>query len=119
MAVRGVDDDDIDARLAQRGDTIERVGRGADRRADAQAAGLILAGARKFRGLLEILDRDHAAQLIVAVDHQHLLDAVLVQQALHLFLGRAFAHRDQSRLGRHDRSSPAHRAGARSAGRGA
>ena len=70
----------IDAGLAQRRDAIERVRRRADRRADAQRAALVLAGAREFGGLLEVLHGDHAGQLVVAVDDQHLLDAVLVQQ---------------------------------------
>ena len=47
MAVRGVDDDDVDAGFAQRGDALERVRRRADRRADAQAPAFVLAGARE------------------------------------------------------------------------
>ena len=39
----------------------------------------------------------------VAVHHQHLLDAMLVQQRQHLFLRRVLAHRDQALLRRHDR----------------
>jgi hypothetical protein len=103
MAVRGVDHDHVDARLAQRRDPIQGVRRRAHRRADPQAADAVLAGVRKFGGLLEILDRDHALQLVIAGDHQHLLDAVLVQQREHLFLGRVLAHRDQALLGRHHR----------------
>ena len=80
MAVRGIDDDHVDAGLAQRRDALERVRRRADGGADAQAPALVLAGAREFRGLLEILHGDHAAQFVVAVHDQHLLDAVLVQQ---------------------------------------
>ena len=38
-----------------------------------------------------------------AVDHQHLLDAVLVQQREHFFLRRVLAHGDQALLRRHDR----------------
>ena len=60
VAVRGVDHHHVDAGLAQRRDAVERVGRGADRGADAQPAALVLAGARELGGLLEILDRDHA-----------------------------------------------------------
>ena len=103
MAMRGIDHHHVDAGLAQRRDALERVLRRADRRADAQAARRILAGAREFRGLLEILHGDHAAQFFVAVDHQHLLDAVLVQQQQHFFLRRVLAHGDQPFLRRHDR----------------
>ena len=49
VAVRGVDDDDVDARLDELGDAIERVRRRADRGADAQAPVLVLAGARESR----------------------------------------------------------------------
>ena len=62
-------------------------GVGADGGADAQASALILAGAREFGGLLEVLDRDHAVQFMIAADHQHLLDAVLVQQRCTSSLG--------------------------------
>ena len=101
MAVRGVDDDHVDARLAQRRDALERVRRRADRRADAQRAAFVLAGARELGGLLEVLDRDHARELEVAVDHQHLLDAVPVQQREHFFLRRVLAHGDEPLARRH------------------
>ncbi len=84
MAVRGVDHDDVDARFAQRRDALQGIGRRAHCRADAQASDAVLARIRKFGGLLKILDGDHAFQLMVAGDHQHLLDAVLVQQREHL-----------------------------------
>ena len=87
MAVRGVHHHHVDAHLGERSDSIDGVRRGADRRATTQATALVLAGAGKFRGLLEVLHGDHAAQFVVVADHQHLLDAVLVQQALYLFLG--------------------------------
>ena len=85
MSVRGIHHHHIDPRLAQRRDPIQRVGRGAHGGADTQAPDGVLAGIRKLGRLLEILDRDHALQLMVAGDHQHFLDAVLVQQrqALH------------------------------------
>ena len=98
MPVRGVDHHEIDAGLAQRGDALERVGRRADRRADAQPAAIVLAGAREFGGLLEVLHGDHADQLVVAVHDQHLLDAMLVQQRQHFFLRRILAHGDQALL---------------------
>ena len=53
MPVRGVDDDDVDARRDQRLDALLVVGRDADRRADAQPAVLVLArvaGARSISG---------------------------------------------------------------------
>ena len=61
----------------------------------------VLAGVRKIRGLLDVLDRDHAAQLEGIVDHQHLFDAMLVQQVHDLLLARVLAHGDQTLLGGH------------------
>ena len=98
MSVRGVDDDEINARLTQRGDAIQGVGRRSHGGAYAQPAAVILAGAREFRRFLEVLHRDHADELVIAVYHQHLLDAVLVQEGEDLFLGRVLAHRDESLL---------------------
>ncbi len=42
-------------------------------------------------------------QFMIAGNHQHLLDAVLVQQRQHLVLGCILAHRDQALFRRHDR----------------
>ncbi len=119
MAVRRVDDDHVHAAVAQRRRTIERVGTGADGRADAQRAALVLAGAREFRGLLEVLDGDHALEAVIVVDDQHLLDPMLVQQRQHLFLRRILAHGDQPLARRHDGRKPARRSASRSAGRDA
>ena len=100
--MRSVHDDDVHTRLAQRRDAIERVGARADGRADAQPATLVLGGARPLGGLLDILDGDHALELVMFIDHQHLLDAVLVKQAEHLFARRVLAHRDEPVLRSHD-----------------
>src|SRR5690606_39075292 len=62
MPVRGVDDDDVDARFDERRDALLSVGSGADRRADAQRAVLVLARVRIIDRLLKILRRDHPAQ---------------------------------------------------------
>jgi hypothetical protein len=55
------------------------VAAGADGGADRRRS-LILGRRSGCRGLLDVLDGDQAAQGEVVVDHQHLLDAVLVQQ---------------------------------------
>ena len=96
MPVRGVHDHDVDSGLAQCGDPVERIRRCAHRRADAQAADAILTGVGEFRCLLEILDGNHALQFMIPADHQHLFDAVLVQQRQDLILGRILPHRDQA-----------------------
>ena len=99
MPVRGVDHHEIDAGRDQRlgaGEALvaDRGGGG-----DAQAALLVLAGVRIGDRLLDVLHGDQADAAVVLVDHQQLLDAVLVQEPLRLLLRHAFAHRDQLVLG--------------------
>ena len=102
MAVRGVDDHEVHARRHELGDAIERVRRGADRGADPQPSVLVLAGAREVARLLDVLDRDHAAQAAVAVHDQDLLDAVPVQQQQDLLARRVLAHGHELLARRHD-----------------
>ena len=52
--------------------------------ATLQASLRVLAGEGMLLRLLDVLDRDEADAVIVVVDHQQLLDAVLMQQALGL-----------------------------------
>ena len=99
MAMRGVDHDHVDVGVDQQLGAAQPVLAHAGRRRSAQAALLVLAGAGELVGLLDVLDGDQADAAIVGVDHQQLLDAILVQQPLGLFLGRALAHRDQPLLG--------------------
>ncbi len=102
MAVRGIDDEHVDARFDQRLDALLGIAADADRRADAQPLAIVLARVRIVARLLDVLDRDEAAQAERIVDDQHLLDAMLVQQREHFVLGRAFAHGHQTILARHD-----------------
>ena len=101
VAVGGVDDQQVDARLDQRLDALGRVAARADGGADAQRAPVVLAGVGIVLGLLEVLGGDHAAQLEVLGDHQHLLDAVLVQEVQHFLLVGALADRHEPALRRH------------------
>ena len=66
MAVRDVDDDDVDAGLDQLGGALEIVALGADRRADAQPA--VRVARRKRQPLLpeDVLRGDQADQRAVA-----------------------------------------------------
>ncbi len=102
MTVRRVDHQDVGAGLDQRGDALIGALADADRRADAQLAMRVLAGVRMLAFLQDVLHRDEPLEVELVVDHQHALEAVLVHQ-LHRFLARrAFAHRDQLLLRRHD-----------------
>ncbi len=95
VAVGGVDHQDVDLGLDQRPGAIHRVGRGADRGADPQAAEIVLAGVGELVGLLDVLDGDQPVQRAVLVDHQQLLDPVAVEQRLGLLEGGSVGHRDQ------------------------
>ena len=99
MAVRGIDDDEIDAGLDER--FAPRIAGLADRGCGrhAQPALLVLAGVRIGHRFFDIFDGDQADAAILGVDHQQLLDAVLVQKLLGFLLIDIFADRDQSVLG--------------------
>ncbi len=89
-----IDHDDIHARRDERLDALIGIKARADRGAHAQRTALVLAGLREVLGLLEILGRDHALELIVLVDHEHFLDPVPMQQRLDLVVACALTHRD-------------------------
>ena len=86
MAVRGVDDDQIDAGIDQPLGAGEAVVADGRRGGDAQAPLLVLAGVGVEHRLFDVLDGDEADAAIVVVDDEQLLDAVLVQEALGLLL---------------------------------
>ena len=99
MAVRGVDDDEIDAGLDQPFGALEALVADGGRRRHAQPPLLVLAGVGIGDRLLDVLDRDQPDAAILRIDHQELLDAVLVQEALGLLLIDALAHGDELVLG--------------------
>src|SRR5690606_5361053 len=102
MAVSGVHHHYVDAGGGQRADAFFGVGAGADGGPNAQAALIVLGGQRIGLGLLQVTERHQATQVEAIVNHQHLLDAVLVQLGADLFQRRAFQHGDQLVLGSHD-----------------
>jgi hypothetical protein len=102
MAVRRVDDDQIDAGCNESPDAILRVAPDSHGRADTQALMAVLGRIRIVARFLDVLDRDQAAQLERVVHDQHFLDAVLVQQRQHLVFAGAFLDRDELVLARHD-----------------
>ena len=99
MAMRGVDHDKIDAGFDQPFGTHETGVANRGRGRDPQPALLVLAGKGIGDGLLDVLDRDQSDAAILRVDHQQLLDAVLMQEPLGLLLPDAFADRDELFLG--------------------
>ena len=99
MAVRGVDHDEVDAGLDQPLGALEALVADGGGGGDAQPPLLVLAGIRIGDRLLDVLDGDQADAAILVVDHQQLLDAVLVQEPLGLVLADALAHGDEPLLG--------------------
>ena len=93
VAVRGVDDDHVDAGLDQQFDPLLGALAHADRGADAQLALGVARGVREVGLLGDVLDRHQAAQLEGVVDDQHTLQPVLVHQRLAVGQRGAFARR--------------------------
>ena len=85
VAVRRVDDDDVDLGGDERGDALHRVGRPADGSAREQAAVFIARGVGVLDALFDVLDGDQALEVALFVDDGQLFDAVLAQNFLRLF----------------------------------
>ena len=100
MSVGAVEHEHVHVGRDERLGPFERVLGDADGRADPQAAERVLARVGVLGGLLDVLDRDQAAQVELPVHHQELLDAVPVEDVLRLRQGRSDRHRDQV-LARH------------------
>ncbi len=99
MAMGGVDHDHVDAGIEQRLGAFQSVIADAGSRRDAQAAILVLAGVGEGLGLFHVLDGDEADAAIGIVDHQQLLDPVLVQEPPRFVTADAGLGRDQLVLG--------------------
>src|SRR5688572_1146250 len=100
VAVRGVDADDVAAGLDQPVDTFVAIGTDADGAADAQLAAVVLRRVRVLLRLLDVLDGHQALEEPGRIDHEQLLDAVLVQQLLGALERRPLADGDEL-LGHH------------------
>src|SRR5205823_13677596 len=95
MAMRRVDADDVAPRTQERMEPFLSIRPDPHRRADQEPAMLVLGGVRELPGLLDVLDGDEALELVLLVDDEELLDAVLVQQLLGLVLRDALAAGDE------------------------
>ena len=84
VAVRRVDDEDVDLLGDESLRALEGVGADADRGADPQPAALVLRRERVLDPLLDVLDGDQALELAVGVDDRQLLDLVAVEDLLGL-----------------------------------
>ncbi len=89
VAVRGVDDDEVDAGVDEGVRALVRVLADADRGTDHEPAAGVLGGVRVLVALDEVLDRDQPAQPPGVVDQRQLLDLVRAQQRERLVAGDA------------------------------
>ncbi len=101
VAVGGVDGEGVDAHFDEAGGALEEVSRGPDGSGDAEAALLVLGGVGVFQLFLDVLDGDEAFELVVVIDDEEFLDAVLVEDVLGLLERGADGHGDEVLLG-HD-----------------
>src|SRR5216684_503874 len=81
MAVRRVDGNDVGLALRHFHGPLQKIAGGADGRADAQPALLVLRGARIFAFLLNVFHGDQALEIEIAIHDQKLFDAMLLQDA--------------------------------------
>ncbi len=96
MAVRGVDNDAIDAGIHQHQRAVVTLVADGRSRSDAQAAFGVLAGIGIERRLLDVLHRDESDAAPVVIDDEQFLDAVLMQKPARLVFGHAaFANRHE------------------------
>ncbi len=74
-----IHDQHIDPCTNQGFDALVGVGTGAHRGTHPQSTEAVFASKGKAFGFIKILDGNHAAQIKVVVDHQDLLNAVLMK----------------------------------------
>ena len=95
VAVGGVDDEDVDLGVDERGGALERVRPDSDGGADPQAPLVVLRRVRILDPLRDVLDRDQPLEQPVGVDDGELLDLVAVEDRLGLLERRADRRRDE------------------------
>ena len=95
VAVRGIDDDEVDLGIDQPLGAGEAGIADAGRGGDAQPALVVLGGVRVEAALFDVLDGDQPDAAVVVVDDEQLLDAVLVEEPLGFLRVDGLADRDQ------------------------
>ncbi len=95
MTVCRVDHDDVDTRCDERCRSFFAIGPWSDRRADAETPVFVLQRIRVPIRLQKVLDRNEPDELLVAVDDEELLDAMLMQELLRALVRNARRHGDE------------------------
>ena len=101
FTVGGVHDEHVDTGFHQRGGTLPGVAEEADAGSHTQTALVVLRGIRILLGLHEVLDGDQTGQMALVVHERQLLDLVLGEQMMRVFLGNVGRTGDQVILGHH------------------
>lgn len=96
VAVRGVNQQDVNARCHQRVNALFVARAGANRSAYAQTALLIFTGVRFTFRFLEVFYGDHPAQVEALIHNQRFLNAFFVHLSEDHFTAFAFTHGDQT-----------------------
>jgi hypothetical protein len=97
MAVSGIDHENVDPRPPQGRDSLLTLGSNPNRRADAQAAHLVLARERMTRRLVHVLNRNQAAQPVMVIDQRQLLNSMFLEQVLGVLKANAGSRRNEPR----------------------
>ena len=100
--MRGVENNEVNARLDQSGDSVENVNGRADCRAAEESALVVTRGAGILHALLDILNGDQALETAVSADNRELFDFMLTENLLRLLERRTDGSGNQIFL-RHDR----------------
>jgi hypothetical protein len=95
MAVRRIDDQDVDTRVDERARTLPRVRADTHCGADAQPPLLVLRRLRELDSLLDVLYGDQPLQPSFCVDDRQLLDFVAMEDRLSLSQRRPEGRRHQ------------------------
>jgi hypothetical protein len=109
VAVGGVDDEDIDARLDQGRGALPGLTEVADGCADEESAVAVLGRVGELLGLHEVLDRDEAAQAALIVDERESLALVLAKERGGVLVADADLAGDERHVGHdvtHERGGP-------------
>ena len=102
MSVRRIHHEHINTHSNQRLYPVIRIRTGANRRPHTEMTVGVFACMGEALSLIEILHRDHAAQIKGIVNHQHFLNTVSMQQLLHFGQISALLHRYQFIARRHN-----------------
>ena len=89
VAVRRVDDDDVDPRAGESGGALGAIRADSDRRPATQPTVIILDRGGEAVGLEQVLDRDQARQRSILADDEELFDPMLVKQRSRTLLRHA------------------------------